>query len=332
MMMMMILCIPVQVYVIDIFVKWSVHVSQNERATKRQAALTLLSQRTTKFIYIEMEIGRGRELTEEEVREKTLPRANFSYGCSLCPFALFLGFSFLSKVFLIQFFFCHTDLCLSLFRSSVFLFFCFFFFFSRSFAHYVLRLCALNQLTYKERQHPVRQSECVCYQKSKHTHTHTQFFALFAGYTLPLFIYNFLFFIFSFSSLLHFLPSQSDPDYFSTLNGAKYTHIHTTSPCPVHTQRDRARERDGDQVREFGILLHDNVSHSVMFDTHTHTHSHLYYTEYLFFVLLFFVFFFVFSTLFSNTCLYAKHSFLLPIFPVVHTHTNIQLCVANSQT
>lgn len=137
---------------------------------------------------------------------KKLPRANFSYGCSLCPFGLFLGFSFLSKVFLIQFFFCHTDLLSLPLLLLLLLFFCYSSFSSSSsffHAHSTIMFAGyapLNWLTQSDN------TQRVCYQKSKHT-----FFVLFAGYTLPLFIYNFLFFIFSFSSLLHFLPSQSDP-------------------------------------------------------------------------------------------------------------------------
>lgn len=51
---------------------------------------------------------------------KKLPTANFSFGCSLslCPFSLFLGFSFLSKVFPIQFFFMHPSLSVRVLRDA----------------------------------------------------------------------------------------------------------------------------------------------------------------------------------------------------------------------
>lgn len=176
---------------------------------------------------------------------------------------------------------------------------------------------------------------CVCVLSKVRIHTQTHTFCTFRRIHAPLFIYNFLFFIFvfSFSSLLHFLPSQPDSttsQHWTTVHCYTNPHYWPMS-CPRTHKRTHSprRKREESAFSYMTIwVIQSYLIHAAQHSSQTQTH----YTEYFFFIVLLLLFLLVFFFFFfSNTCLYAKHSYSVPHISRC-AHTNIHFNVANSQT
>lgn len=158
-----------------------------------------------------------REIPKWNSRKKNYLQQTFPFGCSLslCSFSLFLGFSFLPKVFSIQFFFGHRSHCRTVHSVSFWLFVFRFYSLDRAFC---VCVCFSSLSNGSHSTGPFKETTPrLRYPKTKHT------FSTFRRIHASLFVSQLLIFFFR-SSSLHFLHR----------NWAQLLSQQYNRPSPVH--------------------------------------------------------------------------------------------------